>query len=265
MHKHLIPFTVLSLALVPAFMVVEADADVITSSDFRMAYGASVFGTSNAWSDAETVSQNSPTIQGAFLFSPVPAGGAFSGGGLITLADGTATDGVLNTSVSGYLAPAAGFSVPITVQYQGAAPGNAASTPNYRLELVITSLRIWASDSPGEGSQAEGWVAWAETTPGHVQQDAWSQTNFDAPFYNLVSQYSEVTWDPADYSVATGLNDSYTRTFTIAKSTSGIDYRHGDALEVVGRVNLIYDAVIPEPAALGLLAFGSLALLRRRK
>ena len=264
MHKHLIQFTVLSLALVPAFMVVDAGADVITSSDFRMAYGASVSSASNTWSDAETVSQNSPTIQGSFLFSPTPVGAAFSGGGLITNANGTAADGG-GSSVAGWLAPAAGFAVPITVQYQGAAPSNASSTPNYRLELVITSLRIWASDSPTQGSNAAGWMAWAETTPGHTQESAWSQTNFDVPQYNLLSGYSEVTWNPADYSVATGLNDSYTRIFTVPAATGGIDYRHGDALEVVGRVNLIYDAVVPEPAALGLLAFGSLALLRRRK
>ncbi|MFA5205121.1 MAG: PEP-CTERM sorting domain-containing protein [Lentisphaeria bacterium] len=261
MHKQLIQLAALSLTLVPAITVLDAGAAVITSSDFRMAYGASVTGT-NAWNDVETVSQNSPTTQGAFRFSPAPVGQSFSAGGLITNADGTAANGVAEpTSVCGWLAPAVGFAVPITAQYLGAAPGDAASTPNYRLVLEITSLRIYASDT-AEGSDAGGYMAWAETTSGHTQEDNWINTPLDVPYYNALSLYAPVTWNPADYSVVIGLNDSYTRTFGIRNATFGDDWRHGDALEVTGRVLLIYDAV-PEPAALSLLALGGMVLFRR--
>jgi hypothetical protein len=257
--------TALAVAMQWGLSVQSVRAGFVTSADFHIAYGASVNGD-NAWSTDETAGINSPTTQGDFVFSLAPVGAKFSGGGP-TFVNGVLADGVYDAGngsipVSGWVGVGSGFTVPITAQYTGTAPANASSTPNYRLELEITSLRIWASDARASGSVADGWMAWSETTPGHTADQDWgAQVPYASAPFSSASSYAQVAWDPSDYSAPlAGLNDSSTRTFGARFATGGTDYRLGDGLEVFGRVHLIYNAV-PEPSVVVLLGTGIFGLL----
>lgn len=233
--------------------VVPAPAAVLTSADFTFGFGATLAPPNlNAWTTTETAGGNSSTTQGNFTFSPTVSGLPFTSNGPVftggVLADGTFGD------VSAALEAIANFGMTLNASYGGAAPGDAAIIPNYRLLVEVTNLSLWAADYPGtQVGQAE----LIETTSGHAQQSATTILNITSAVGSAAS-YKQLIWDPGDYEVPlAGLNDAVVRTFSVLTYSGFNDYRYADGFEIQGRVSLVYDvAPVPEPSAFILACLG---------
>lgn len=236
-------------------VVAMADAAVITSSSFSLGFGFSR-DSGSSWNTDETAGVNTPTTIGDFSFTPAPTGPRWSGSGATfvnrVLADGTDGD------VSAYIDDAP-FALPITASYNGAAPTDADGVPNYKLRVEISSISIYAGAHPSSSLHE---IAWDETTPGHAATSP-ALALTPSTNYNEVAAYGHLVWDPDDFDVPlASLNDSTVRTFDIL---GGNGLRYGDGIEVTGTVSLVYDAVVPEPASLVLLALGGVvAFIPRR-
>lgn len=234
-------------------------AAFMASADFQLGYGAT--GANPVWTAAENAGTNSPATQGDFTFRSVPptGGEAYSGTGP------TFTGMTLNTSSSSDYAAfygidsgtPYGLSLSITGSYNGTAPSNASSTPDYRLTLEVANISVYGIAATGT---EQNWY-WQETTPGHLRTSAVvtvGSTSNGADFA-LASKYTKVAWNPDDDAVSlTGLNDQLTRTFTLLP-VNGC-YASIDGIELQGRVLLTYN-LVPEPSTVILLASALLGLL----
>lgn len=241
-------------------VVQEINAAQITSANFSFGYGHVV----SEWNDSETSSVNTSTSQGNFVFAPAPNGPRYRGIGP-TFINRVLGNGDSESFVGAAYDGQRLFSVPITANYTGAAPGDASGTPNYQLQIEITSVSIYG----GSEDAAVTTMALRETTAGHAQTQPTPVTvpvtSFGAG--SSITAYAQAVWNPGDYSTSlASLNDSFTRTFgvVIVVPNGQYDPHYIDGLEVTGRVHLIYDA-IPEPASLSLLALVAPALLTRRR
>lgn len=252
-------------AVLAAGLTTATEAATITSADFTIHIGRSegpppwpvpsLYG--GEWSEYESSGVNSPHTQGNFSFTPTIGSSGWSAGGPIF------PNGVLSNDPVDGVEPNTGydlnFSNSITASYNGAAPGNAAAIPNYRLRLEIDMMRIYSVgyadattvnwSEAGNGSSTPTAVgAYADATPNDI---------------GLASTYTPVTWNPNDPDVVlASLNDPVIREFTFVR-TAGT-YAVLDGYTVTGRVVLVYDA-IPEPASLSLLLLGGAGVLARRR
>lgn len=249
-----------------SLMTAGAQGAQITSTDFSIGYG---FAASGTWDTSETAGSNT-AISGPFTLSIAPVSNNYEGPGATfpgrVLTNGTV--GVNNFSAAGNdggggAHPA--FRVPITANYNGAAPGDASGTPNYQIQIEITSIGIYAGVNTGAGGPAQN-LSFTETTPSHGDTSpATSVANSGAYAVGVTrpaANYTHLSWDPSDYATSlANLNDTFTRTFSTDAPSSHIIFL--DGLEISGRVHLIYDAV-PEPASIALLGLGGLFIQRRR-
>jgi hypothetical protein len=214
-------------------------ANVLSSAPFSLGYGFSG-DPASTWNVSETASVNTPTTQGNFTFVPAPVGDRFSGDGP-TFINRVLGDGHLGTgvNVSGFITSA--FALPVTARYTGPAPTNALPTPNYRLQIDITQVSVYAGEHPS--SSVDIPFQWNETTATHTQSSP-QTTLIVSKDYNEHKGYQQVVWNPDDYAVPlSGLNDSFTRTFDITAMDNIGDLRYMDGLEIEGTVSLIYDGV----------------------
>jgi hypothetical protein len=225
----------------------------ISSANFSRGYG----NVAGFWGTSETSANNTGTTAGNFTFTPTVSGGGnssygprFSGR---VLSNGSST----SPSVADYGGVVGSFLVSVAATWTGGTPIDAQPSPNLRLRLNITSLRIWGVGYNGDSSP---WTLnFNETTAGHTdsQTPVTSLTPVAFTSWWDSSQYSHVIWDPTDYIVS---GTSETRTFTLSGSPSSSI----DGFEIFGNVDFIYDA-IPEPASVGFLAVVvAMALTRRR-
>jgi hypothetical protein len=234
----------------------------LTSANFSLGYG---FTGTLTWNASEiNPTLNTPTVQGDFKFLPSPTSGHNSAIGakfpdrVLGDADDTVAD-------YGWSANAANFSVSLLGEWTGATPADAQPTPNYRLKINVTSMRMWGSGY--DGYPPGQFISFSETTAGHPA----SSPTQNVPVVSFVTwdnavNYSQLIWDAPDYET---IGTSFTRTFSIIPSSDGVNGTHGlaiDGFEIFGNVQLIYDA-IPEPGSAGLIiltAMGALASRRRR-
>ncbi len=228
-------------------------AAVITSAPFSLGYGAFA-NVGGHWNTIETAGANTATTLGDFSFTPAPFGPLLSAAGVgfagRVLGAGTAVD------AAHISAP---FFVLLTASYNGAAPGDAAAIPDYRLMIEITSLSIYGGVHPSNTGGTD--MAWDELTAGHLQTSP-SISLLPVGLHTSLASYKHLVWDPADYDTSLALlNDSFTRTFDIIPLGS---LWFADGLEIEGRVHLLYNA-IPEPTSLTLLGLGGLLALRRHR
>ena len=251
---------------------VPSQAAQLTSADFSVGFGATDSNRANsAWTNNETSPNNTATTIGDFSFSPaLPTSNRFDGNGP-TFPNRVLTDsGGGGTAAQTGADPSMGFSngltVPITASYNGAAPGDASGTPDFKLMVEITSISIYGGEHSASSTPAT--MAWEDVTSGHSQTSPAVALNdvSGGAARQVAANYTQLVWDPNDFETPlTGLNDSFTRTFGIVGRLVGGDLRVADGVEVEGKVHLIYNAV-PEPSMVLLAGLGTvgLALCRRR-
>ena len=225
-------------ALVVAATTGSVQGAEVSSAPFSFGYGWTG-PTPASWNTSETTSTNTPTTQGQFNFMAAPVGDGFSSDG-VRFPDRVLTDEPGGSiGFSSFLKE--NFLVPVTANYSGGAPANAAATPNYRLRLEISKISIWGGEHSSSFSSIP--LVWDETTPGHLSQSQSLQLPITNDF-NEAAAYDQLVWDPADYDVPlAGLNDAFTRTFDILVVDNMGDLRFLDGIEVEGRVKLVYDAI----------------------
>ena len=228
-------------ALTPA----HAAINTFTSTNFSLGYGYV-----NPWTTTETFMSNTPTTVNGFTFSPTVASSSFSGTGpgftfrQLHDAGGASGDSIDWTNT-------------VSASWSGPAPLDAMPNPNYKIQLNITSLRIYGAAYfafPGTTN-----LAFGEITPDHFGNSTSISLNVVSSVPNLTfaSNYKQLTWDPADFQTN---GTSMSRTFILLANTD----KAIDGFEVFGNVTITYDAV-PEPSvlALALSAAGILTWRRR--
>lgn len=242
-----------------ALAFTSADAATIISDNFSIAQGFVGVGPSiGAFNTSETSSVNVSPGANFTLNVPITAAALSTTGG--TFVDGILANAGTGNNYTAYTTSA--FLVTLDALYVGATPGDAAPTANYKMQLNITSIRIWAAGFAPQGDSYT--LGWTETTSGNVQsQTPQSIETNPGPNWLYLANYDNVVWTPTGFQSA-GFNQ--TRTFGLAESVA-----NGFALDgflVTGNIVMTYDAV-PEPSTIGLIFLGiTLAgspLLRRRR
>lgn len=278
-HRQVMPgaivLAVVSM-LVCAALPVQAASTSIISSDFSFGFGATDSARANsAWSTIETSSVNTATTLGDFSFSvALPTSNRFSGSGLqfinrvITDGDPAAATTAGQTGADPSYGFPNGLTVPITASYNGAAPAD--STPGtFKMMVEITSLSVYGGWHSASSTPAT--MAWEDVTSGHPQTSSAVALPFPPGATSggdakTLANYAQLDWDPDDFETPlASLNDSFTRTFGIVGRLASGDLRLADGIEVEGRVHLIYDKAVPEPASVALLSLGGLMMIRRQR
>ena len=253
------------LILIFGQFVASGHAAAITGRDFSIGLGFTEEESIHlngpvTWNDRETYDSNAYNELSSFSFTPTVTGALFSGRGPgfrgRTLTDGTLELGNTDNKV-GFLG--GGFEVAIEASFDRSAPGNAdRDDPNYRLEVEITNISIYAGAF--EGDIAPAWNAtptlqWTETTSGYERiSGAPTELNLIRDVttdYQTAANYTRVEADPVDFIVPIDTpNETVTRTFSLSSNEmlmgqGGMgpeNWTIGDGFEVTGRVRLYYNA-----------------------
>jgi len=234
-----------------------AGAATITSGNFSLGYGYA----NDKWSTDETSSISSPNpnvyLSGNFTLGDVTFTGIKASNGGVGFADRILGHNGTNNQ-SGYIGVIGVnelFSATITGSYTGPTPADAAANPNYQVEVNITAIKIYAAQF-GASSDT---VNWTETTAGNVQSQ--SPQAVGTAGVSDPANYVHIGWNPAEFLSPVG-STSQTRSFGLGSNNP--ENIALDGFEIFGNMVLHYDAV-PEPASLGLLSLGGLAMRRRRR
>lgn len=259
------PLLVISSVLTSATLV---RAAAMTGRDFSIGLGFTTDEDTThingpvTWNDRETHTANTDSSQVPFSFSPTVTGALFSGRGPgfrdRVLIDGRRELGNTDNKV-GFLG--GDFEVAIEASFDRSTPGNVnRANPNYRLEIEITSISIYAGAFDGI-TAGPNWTGtptlqWIETTPGHEgfhgSPTALNLIRDVTTDYESAANYTRVEADPADYRAPIASpNDTFTRTFSLSPNELLMDqdgngpenWTIGDGFEVTGRVRLYYNAL----------------------
>lgn len=231
-----------------ALALVSGHAATITSDSFYIAQGFAPTGVPNvgAFDTSETSAVNvSPGADFTLNASVIAQTLSTTG---FTFVDAV-LGGYSGSSYSSFSSSA--FSVTLDAAYVGATPLDAAAIPDYKLQLNITSISIYAASFSDQGVSSA--LGWTETTAGNAQ--AQSQVSIETnpdPNWLYLSNYVNLAWAPDGFQSA---GADQTRTFGLAQSIPNNFAL--DGFVVTGNIVLTYTAV-PEPATLGLLVTSAL-------
>ncbi len=204
------------------------------TSPFSLGYGFK----GNAWSTSETSSVNTAP-SGGFTLTAALSGVAGSHTGPIF------TNRVLGTIATGETTYQAaivdGFDAAFTAGYSGSAPADAATNPNYQISLNINAVSVRAAPNIDE--------TWLQTVNFYEELPTYDllqdpQVLVDAGNFTMLPTWDKFAWDPEEiYQPAGLITQTRARTFKLEQDASYNVFL--DGLEVVGDVNLTYDAVKP--------------------
>jgi len=214
-------------------------AGEIKSSDFSIGMGGCpkniAEGTGLFWNTRETEDTNSQPDEN-FILNVNLTGNQMSASGP------SFTERVLGavTSVDA-CGIADGFFAIITGQYTGPVPKDAATPPNYRIQVNIAEISINAVAVTNETGSSFSFN-FSETTSTHEQsQDA---VDIEAGPLHLseLGNYVQVSWAPKNFPSEPGkLDQKYGRVFTLTESQVGVFAI--DGFVVSGNIILLYDSL----------------------
>lgn len=234
--------TIAGLAMVAGVsMAAPLSAATINSGNFSLGFGKT---SGSGYTTTETSGANS-NVSGDFGLSVTVDGGAQDLGGP------TFINRVLSDGDNDWSGEPSDFLATLNATFSGT-PIDAAAVPNYQIQLVITSISIYAQGAAGAPS-----MGFIETSAGHEQAQVQQALNGYSNM-RLAGSYIPIAWNPDDYDSA-GVNQTRTFGLSLPSGTAFLD-----GVEVEGYITLTYDAV-PEPALLSLGAPVALMMLRRRR
>ncbi len=240
--------------MLSALALTSVNAATIVSDNFSIAQGYVAPGIFNT---SETSSVNvSPGAN--FDLDVSVIGAALSTTGF-TFINGV-LGGTLGGNYSSYSSSV--FSVALDASYVGPTPLDAAAIPDYKLQLNITGISIWAAGFSLQGQSST--LGWTETTVGNTQaQTQQSIETNPGPNWLTLANYVNLIWTPSGFQSA---GEDQTRTFGLAQSIP--DNFALDGFLVTGNIVLTYTAV-PEPGSTGLVlsaaVIGFIMLHRRAR
>jgi hypothetical protein len=226
------------------------------STPFSVGYGYQGNATANSWNTSETSSSNT-LPSGDFSLSIAmdgtqtsPTGPSFVDRHLGTGTAGQGPAGTQSGNPTNFLAT-------LIANYTGTPADADPINPNYQIEIDITQISVYGTSQTTARTQT---LNFNETTTGNTQSQA-PVTIAAGTSYAYYGPYTQVVWDPADFQSPITAGPQI-RTFTLTRTADPI---YIDGFEVIGNVVVTYNAAVPEPASLGLMAAAGLLTLRRRR
>lgn len=210
-------------------------AGEIVSDDFSIAVGANLTEGGKLWSIQENEGANIHPGD-KFSLDVQVEGVAMSQTGPTfkerTL--GEVTGGGMSGTVEKFLAT-------ITGKYTGAAPADAANPPNYRIQVNITNISIYASPIGDEaGSIPVFTLKFNEVTFDHEQSQEEQPLEIKPGRFTKALNYEQISWTPKSYpSPAGDLDQEQGRLFDLTESERNAIAI--DGFEVSGNIVLTYD------------------------
>ncbi len=205
----------------------------IVSDNFSIALGANSV-TSPVWTVEGNESDNvfpgssfalSVDLEGEALS---PSGPTFLGRRLGTI------------SGVGIVGRAGKFIATISGKYTGPAPGDAANPPNYRIQVNVTAISIYAA-ALGDGSASSFMLNFNEVTSGQEQSQEEQPIEFRAESFSNLSNYTQLVWAPKNYPSPIGaIDQEQGRIFDLTENEP--NSAAIDGFEISGNIVLLYDS-----------------------
>lgn len=212
-----------------------ATAGEIKSDEFSVAVGANVQGPA-VWSFQETEGANVGPGE-KFSLDVHLDGGAMSNTGP-TFKEKT-LGGVKSDGVSGIVSS---FLATVTGKYTGPAPADAENPPNYRLQVNISAISIYAAGIGDEaGSIPVFNLNFNEVTYGHESSQDPQPIEIRPRRFTDANNFFQVSWTPKNYPTDPGaLDQEQGRIFDLTESEK--DALAIDGFEITGQIVLTYDS-----------------------
>ncbi len=224
--------SVLGCSLSASFLAVAGE---IKSDEFSIAVGANVKETV-VWTLQETEASNvGPGDK--FSLDVHLDGGAMSATGP-TFKE-KVLGGVSGGSVSGIVS---NFLATVTGKYTGPAPKDAANPPNYRVQVNVTAISIYAAAIGDEaGSIPVFDLNFNEVTYGHETSQDVQPVEVRPRRFTDATNYVQISWAPKSYPTDPGaLDQEQGRIFDLTESQK--DAIAIDGFEITGNIVVTYDS-----------------------
>lgn len=244
-----------------------ATAGTITSDTFSLAQGYVYVGagTGGVWNTSETSSVNASPGANFTLSVPITMGFYNNATGFFSTNGPTFVNGTLGVSGvqdgiskagdynAGFKVGQGSFTATLNAAYTGPTPGDAAALPNYKIQINITNISIYAAGAQAQGTT--GTLAWDETTALNPQsQTPQGVTVNPDPNWTYLANYHNIGWTPTGFQSTGVAQDRTFGLFTGAGDSGGTD-KALDGFLVTGNIVVTYDTV-PEPTTVGLVLLG---------
>ena len=205
----------------------------IVSDNFSVALGASSV-TNPVWTVEGDESGNvSPGL--GFALSVDLEGEALSPSGPTFL-----NKRLGNISGVGVVARAGKFIATISGKYTGPVPSDAANPPNYRIQVNVTAISIYAA-ALGDGSVSNYMLNFNEVTAGQEQSQEEQSIELRSESFSNLSNYTHLVWAPKSWASTVGeIDQEQGRIFDLTESEP--NSAAIDGFEISGNIVLFYDS-----------------------
>lgn len=205
----------------------------IVSDDFSVALGANSV-THPVWS-VEGNESDSVSPGPSFALSVDLEGEALSPSGPTFL-----NKRLENISGTGVVARAGKFVANISGKYTGPVPSDAANPPNFRIQVNVTSISVYAAVL-GDESASTYMLNFNEVTAGQEQSQEGQSVELRSESFSNLSNYIHLVWAPKSWSSTVGeIDQEQGRIFDLTESEPNSIAI--DGFEVIGNIVLLYDS-----------------------